>query len=238
MRISKITVLLGAFVVFGGALQASTTYTYAFGGLGGDLGSNTHTFAPSAAPNPDVTATGFTLGPKSILSAVDLYSKGSGVFPPPNDESGLGLANDRTGDHEVTPGSFIMLDLGNLSISTLGIYTESTTNGEEWEIWGSNTAAVAGKAFTIPTGVTGFTEGDQNMNSLIGDRYIFITALGNRNNNILLGGITVTASTAAPEPASAGLLGLALLISGLVFRSRFGKKLSSSNITESVLLPM
>jgi hypothetical protein len=223
MRISKLTLLLGASLVFGGALQAASTYNYAFGGLGGDLGSNIHTFAPSAGPNPNIVATGFQTGSHSTVSVVDLYSKGSAGFPPPNDESGLGLTNDPTGDHEITPGSFIMLDFGNLSISKLDIYTESTTGGEEWEIWGSNTAVVAGQSFTIPTGLTGLTEGDQNVTSLSGDRYIFITSLGNSDNNILLGGLTATVAT-APEPGSAGLLGFALISSSLLLRRRFGRK--------------
>jgi hypothetical protein len=213
--ISKVTILLGASLVFGGALQA-TTYNYGFGGLGGDLGSNTHTFAPSSGPNPTITATGFKPGSGSTVVAVDLYSKGLSGFPPPNDESGLGLTNDSSGDHEITPGSFIMLDLGNLSISTLGVYTGSTTGGEKWEIWGSHTAVVAGQSFTLPSGLTGITEGDQNVSSLIGDRYIFITSL---NGNILLGGLTT-----APEPGSAGLLGFALIGSGLLFRRQFSKK--------------
>lgn len=212
---------MGASLICGGALQAATI-NYAFGGLGGDLGSSTHTFAPTSGPNPTITASGFHVNSSHVVSTVHLYSKGSGAFPPPSDESGLGLTNDSTGDHEITPGNFIMLDLGNLSISTLGIYTESTTDGEKWDIWGSNTAVVSGQTFTIPNGLTGFNEGDQNVSSLAGDRYIFITSLGTSSNNILLGALTAT--TATPEPSSAALFSLALMGSGLLFRRRFSKK--------------
>ncbi len=222
MRISKAIFLLGASVVFGSALQAAPVYNYAFGGLG-NLGSNTHTFAPVNGPGPSITAAGFKLGTGSTVVAVNLFSKGSGAFPLPNDESGLGLTNDPTGDHEITPCSFIMLDRGASSISALGIYTESTTGGEEWKIWGSNTAAVAGHSFAIPTGLTGFGEGMQNVNSLDGDRYLFITSL---KGNVLLGAVTETVAT--PEPASAGLLGLALLGSGLLFRRRLSQQAQQS----------
>ncbi len=223
MRI-KVTLIACALLSFGGALQAASVYNYAFGGLGGDLGSSTHTFSPTSGSGPAITAYGFKPGTGSTVAAVDLYSKGSGVFPPPNDESGLGLTNDGSGDDEITSGSFIELDLGQLTISSLGIYTESTTNGEEWEIWGSNTAAVAGHSFTIPSGgTTGFSEGDQNVSSLAGDRYIFVTAL---SGNVLLGGLTATATT--PEPGTAGLLGLALMGSGLLFRRRFSNKARQS----------
>lgn len=222
----KVAIFLGALLTFGGALQAASVYNYAFGGLGGDLHSSTHTFAPTSGSGPTITAYGFKPGPGSTVASVNLYSKGSGVFPPPNNESGLGLTNDGTGDGEITPGSFIELDLGNLSISSLGIYTESTTNGEDWEIWGSNTAASAGHSFSIPASnaagvLTGHTQGDQNVSSLAGDRYVFITSL---NGNVLLGGLTAT----TPEPGTASLLGLALVGSGLLFRRRLGKKARQS----------
>jgi len=222
----KVALILGATLALCGALQAATTYTYEFGGLGGDLGSSTHAFAPTNGPGPNITAHGFKPGFASNVFAVDLYSKGN-----PGDESGLGLTNDPSHENEITVGSFVMLDMGSLSIATLS--TESTTNGEKWEIWGSNTAAIANSSYTIPSSngigvLTGTSEGDQNVSSLKGDRYIFVTALdyysGDRkitDGNILICGVT---ATDAPEPASAGLLGLALLTSGFLFRSRFSKK--------------
>jgi hypothetical protein len=219
LRIITGIVFLGASLVCGGALQAATV-NYAFGGLG-NLGSSTHTFAPTSGPSPTITASGFHVNSSHVVSKVNLYSKGSSGFPI-GEESGLGLTNDITHDNEITPGNFIMLDLGNLSISTLDIYTESTTDHEEWEIWGSNTAAISGHTFTIPNGLTGFTEGDQNVSSLAGDRYIFITSLGSSTHNILLGGLTAT--TATPEPSSAALFGLALMGSGLLFRRRFSRQ--------------
>jgi hypothetical protein len=222
LKIITGVVFLGASLICGSALQAATV-NYAFGGLGGDLDTNVYAFAPTSGPNPTITATGFHVNYLHVVSEVNLYSKGSSAFPPPSDESGLGLVNDDTGDHEITPGNVIMLDLGNLSISTLGIYTGSTTSGEEWEIWGSNTVVTLGQSFTIPSGLTGFSEGDQNVSSLAGDRYIFITSLGSSDtNNILLGALTAT--TATPEPSSAALFSLALMGSGFLFRRRFSKK--------------
>lgn len=225
MRINNLAFLLCASVVFGGALQAATVYNYAFGGLTpNDLGT-THTFSPTSGPSPTITASGFQPGPGTTVVAVDLYSKGSSGFPPPNDESGLGLTNDPSHDHEITPGSFIMLDLGNLQLTSLGIYMESTTDGEKWDIWGSNTPAVSGHSYTIPNGITGTSEGLQNLSSLEGDRYIFISSLC---GNVLVGALTDTVVTTNPEPASAGLAGLALLGFGVLFRRRFGKNVQQA----------
>ncbi|MGH9582774.1 MAG: PEP-CTERM sorting domain-containing protein [Bryobacteraceae bacterium] len=216
----KAAVVVGVLTAFAGAMQAAPVDNYAFGGLG-NLHSSTHTFSPVGGSGPSITASGFQVQYRGGLTAVGLYSKGSGVFPPPNDESGLGLVNDPTGDNEITQGSFIMLNLTDLSLSSLGIYTESTTSPDEWEIWGSNSAAYVGENFSIPTSgvLTGTTEGDQNVSSLEGDRYIFISAV---KGNILLGGLT--ANSAVPEPASAGLLGLAFMGAGLLFRKRLIKK--------------
>jgi len=218
--------ILSSTAVFAlsGVMQASTVYNYAFGGSG-NLGSNTHTFAPVGGSGPVINATGYQ-GLGSSLSAVNLYSKGVASFPAPNDESGLGLTNDRSGDNEITSCSFIMLDLAKLSgISKLGLYTESTTGGEQWKIWGSQTAPSSGQSYSSPTTgfLTGTSEGIQDISSLDSDRYIFVTST---RGNILLGGFTATESSSAatPEPASAGLLGLALVAAGLVSRRRLSKK--------------
>lgn len=196
---------------------------FGFGGYkvhrSSDLGS-TYTFAPVSGSGPSITASGFQVQSGSA-NTVDLYSKGNSGFEPRGDENGLGLVNDHSGDHEITSGSFIMLDLNGLSLSSF--YMGSTTDGEEWEIWGSDTAAVAGQPFTIPgshaSGVlTGYSEGSVDASSLAGDPYVFVTSL---RGNVLLGG--VTACSAAPEPASAGMLGLALMVLGIAARKRFAK---------------
>jgi hypothetical protein len=216
MKINALALSLGTLLALGASLQASTTYDYGFGGLG-DLHSSTHTFAPTAGSGPSITASGYEVensffGP--YVESATLYSKGSG-----GDENGLGLTNDPSHDNEITSGSFIMLDLGNfddLVLTSLKLSTESTTGNDKFEIWGSNSAPSF--FYSIPTSglITGKGQGFQNVSSLDGDRYIFVSA---QSGNVLLGGLSAT--TVTPEPASAALVGLALAGAGMLFRRRF-----------------
>jgi hypothetical protein len=227
MKFYTLALSLGSLLVLGSSLQASTIYNYAFGGLGGDLGSNTHTFAPTGG-GPLIIAAGYHgAGATSIdnihFSSVDLYSKGAKAFPTnSSNENGLGLTNDPSKDDEVTPGNFIVLDLGNfaaLHIADLDIYTGSSTGTEKWMVAGSNQApftATLLSQFQILS--PGTTNGLQDIDSLAGDRYLYFTSM---SGNVLLGGISV--ETVTPEPASAGLAGLALAGAGLLFRRRLSK---------------
>jgi hypothetical protein len=218
MKINALALSLGTLLALGASLQASTTYDYSFGGVGGDLHSNIHTFSPTGASGPSITASGYEVDSSwlfgSYITPVDLYRKGSG-----GDENGLGLTNDPSHENEITSGSFIMLDLGNfddLVLTSLKLSTESTTGNDKFEIWGSNSAPSF--FYSIPTSglITGKGQGFQNVSSLDGDRYIFVSA---QSGNVLLGGLSAT--TVTPEPASAALVGLALAGAGMLFRRRF-----------------
>jgi hypothetical protein len=78
-----------------------------------------------------ITATAFGPGPPN------LFGKGGG-----GDENGVGLTNDLSGENEITPGSFIQLDLSNIKFASanMSFMADSTTLGDAWQVFGSNIA--------------------------------------------------------------------------------------------------
>src|ERR1700722_2073615 len=93
-----------------------------------------------------VTASGFN----QFNGAIDLYGKNNG-----GDETGLGLSNDSTGEHEIEfDHGYGQLNVSALfgHVSSLGFLTGSTTDGEEWAVYGSNTSGVCGSGYSIATG--------------------------------------------------------------------------------------
>jgi hypothetical protein len=226
MGIKKLAALAGIILAGALSLPASTVYQYSFGGLG-TLGSSSHVFAPVSGPSSySITAHGGTF----FGSAVNLYSKGSSYnFASPwsssNHESGLGLTNDRSGSREITPGSYIVLDLANLagfSASSLGLYTSSTEGDDGWAIWGWNgNLSDAFMAYLGSGVIHGSNEGLHSLSSFASDRWVGITAT---RGDILLGAFTAAGDpSATPEPASAGLMGLAAIGMGLLVRKRFSR---------------
>ncbi len=231
MNFKKLALTAGILFAAALSLPANTVYQYSFGNLG-NLGSSSHTFAPVNGPSSlSITAAGYHGLGSWNLSSVNLYSKGSAFdfsHPGNNGESGLGLVNDRSGDHEITAGNFIVLDLGNLSnlvLSSIGVYTESTTGNEHWAIWGSNSNTpgtdwlqryvVPGNALT-DNSPSHSDQGLQDVSNFSNSRYLFVTST---NGNVLLGAFSATdPASATPEPASAALLGIALLCVGTLSR--------------------
>jgi hypothetical protein len=139
-----------------------------------------------------ITAAGFT----GAFSPTALYGKnGSG------DEKGLGLNNDPSGDHEISGTSLIRIDFTNArtaGITGFLFSMNSTTNGEDWEVLGSNTAN---------TGLTSLLTGsDENSHTLSGAAgaykyYYFEIDHQWSDDNVLLksvGGMT----GAVPEPST------------------------------------
>jgi hypothetical protein len=161
-----------------------------------------------------VTASGYT------TTDVDehLFGKNLG-----GDENGVGLVTD--GQHEIYgPDAFIQLDVSQILGLATGadFFMNSTTNGEQWSVWGSDTDAGGKVGGTLL--LTGSDEGV--LHALPGwglyDFYNFF-AVG-ANDNVLLGGLTI--HEAVPEPATWAMMLLGFGAIGVAFRRRRPKDLA------------
>ena len=188
--------LLSTALAFGLVAPAyAISINWDFGQHPGLLGS-AQTFS---AGGETLSARGFDAGD----AAAALFSKTAG-----GDENGLGLADDPTGDNEISGRNFVQLNLdGPLAdhVSHFTFSMGSSTDGEKWAVFGSNDAS----PFTFTLLSSGSDEGV--IHSLLGgfDNYNFFyngPAEGVGGANVLLSSFGGTAG-AVPEP-STWLLGL------------------------------
>ena len=198
--------LIGA-LFFAHAPTHAATITYNFTPLtNSDIGAS----ANYTVSGVTITAAGFT--DSTFSTTADLFSKnGSG------DENGLGLVNDPTGDNEISGTNLIRISLPS-SLSNFSFKMGSSTNGEGWLVYGSNSATtgyalVASGSDENDHVLTGCTAG---LNDGCYQYYYFMfnsADLSTGNTNVLLGEVdvsTVPLPAALPLFAS-GLVGLTLL---------------------------
>ena len=159
-----------------------------------------------------VTAYGYTGGDPSAL-----YGKAEG-----GDEDGVGLNSDPSGQHEIWfdagGGTFIALDVSDLfgDASSVSVLFGSTTNGEEWEIFGSNVLGDLGSSLT-----SGTTEGNWILLPSFGT-YTYYNFVSNNDGsdrgNVLLGALSF--ESAVPEPGTWAMMLLGFGAVGFSIRRR------------------
>ena len=201
--------LVGA-VALAAATAANAGVTIDFNTATGNIG-NSHTYTGSGL---SVTATGYS----AASTQAALYGKNLG-----GDENGIGLAGDPSGQHEIYKGTdFIQLDVHSLFGLATGasFFMGSSTNGENWAVYGSNTAGALGTQLMTGT--------DESLHALTGwgqYNYYDFVSLGTWNStthsygtgNVLLGGLSIAA---APEPATWAMMLVGFGAMGFASRRR------------------
>ncbi len=189
----KITSILIGLLTAAVSLPAATI---TFGG-GGALGVS-HTYGP-------VTATGYL----SNGTTTPLYGKGS--VGGTGSEDGLGLQADPSHSNEIFAGTdFIQLDISGLT-GSINI-AMSSTGGDSWAVFGSNSAGVLGSA-NLAHGAN-----DDGVFMSVANaatyHYLDVTA---QKNNVLLQQLSYTST---PEPGMMGLVGTGLFAAAALIRRR------------------
>ena len=196
---------LSALMVAAGANAAVIDFD--LGSAHDNLGP-THTYTVGGL---SLKATGYD----NVGATTDLFGKHNG-----GNEDGLGLANDPTGDKEIHFGSgFVQLDIsqliGKADTHVFKFETNSTTNGEEWAVFGSDTAgSYSGSPLLTGTGQT-----PQTLTDLVGHTYydfVEINHTKGQGDNFLIESFSVTP---VPEPATWAMLLAGVFGIGAVARS-------------------
>jgi hypothetical protein len=187
--------ILGASLVATPAAQATT---FNFLSPAGSLGA-TQSYT---ADGLTITAAGFNSS-NFTTPDVNLFAKTGG-----GDENGLGLTNDPSGDKEISFNSYIRIAIPS-NAANVSFTMDSTTGGEIWAVYGSNSATALGTLLAA-----GSTE--RTSRSLPLYSYYFFTN-GVPVGNVLLGSLTMTDPPApTPLPGALPLFGGGLGAMGLL----------------------
>ena len=193
-------------------LNGATLYTFDFGSPAGTLGL-TQAYASGPGPLPAISIVLCGFSSTGAGAANKLFGKRH----PGSDENGVGLNGFRNG--EITRAGFVQIDLEPLpnagTLTAFALMFGSVTGREGWMVYGTNTAGSLAGATNLKSGSANFGT-FVNFSSIPAARYIDVIASGSGASNILLAQLQVSldpargGAQANPEPATFGLMGVAL----------------------------
>jgi hypothetical protein len=203
---------LAAVLALSAGAASATTLTFDLSSPSGPLGtSQTYTMSGLS-----IVATGYDQ--TGALTA--LFGKNAG-----GDENGLGLHNDATGDNEIRfDQGFVQLDLsglvGKVVLGSTVFSTNSTTFGEQWTVYGTNTAGSIIGATSLSSGQDESSNGLPDVGTVKYKYYDFVETTNpeGQGDNFLIEDLTTT-TAGVPEPATwammlVGFFGLGGMIRG------------------------
>jgi len=212
---------LAALAISTGAHAATVVWDFGVGPNGVTTASwqnnqgQSHTYTASGL---SITASAF--GPAKSGAADQLYGKHSG-----GDENGLGMTNDPSGEDEIYYNKgFVQIDVnalvGHVIAGSEYLTFDSTTQGETWAVYGSNTKGVVGSA-ALPATKTFISSGGAE-NTLVqltgGYRYYDVISFASAGGkNVLIKSLTVSAT---PEPGTWAMMMLGVFAMGAVLRAK------------------
>ena len=158
-----------------------------------------------------ITAAGFTSN--SFSTATALFGKANG-----GDENGLGLSNDRTGDHEICGTNLFGIDMTAAraaGVTGFSFMFGSTTDDESWQVFGSNSATTG--FVSVATGSDEIDHTLSGANSAFNFYYFRST-----EGNVLLASVDGVA--AVPELSTWAMMTLGFAGVGFLAYRRKGRR--------------
>ena len=172
-----------------------------------DYGSN-KTLSSTVAFSAKVGSSYVTADQITATGTADLYAKSRG-----GDEVGLGLNNDPSGDHEITPGNHIDFNFkalkSDFTITSIDLNLGSVTPPDKYEIDG---VSVGGVATMLGSGTV---DGVFHLTAAEVASYDTFRVVGVAGNVLV---DTITVNGAVPEPASLAMMALGLGAAATGFR--------------------
>ncbi|SDJ63240.1 MULTISPECIES: PEP-CTERM sorting domain-containing protein [Bradyrhizobium] len=168
-RLSAVAATLFGATLLGLAPAKASTIVWDFATIAPSSGSANH---DNIGTTTSFTSGGVTIGAAGFTSSgmplshdtpdARLYLKNIGG--PTGDEQGIGLVDDRSGDHEISGPNLIQIDFRaarTAHVTGFSFEMNSSTGGEHWLVYGSNSANALGSLVD-----SGYSEGLQTLSSV------------------------------------------------------------------------